>query len=113
MTYRTTLNRPLITRKGLGRIASALTNARIAAYGHWNRRCSRFLEQGFGVQRALMTPSCTAPLEMAAMLLDPGDEVILPSYTFVSTASAAACTGAHPVFVHSPPFGEKLGSSND
>ncbi|HVC98367.1 MAG TPA: dTDP-4-amino-4,6-dideoxygalactose transaminase, partial [Pirellulales bacterium] len=63
--------------------------------------CSRLLEERFGIHKVLMTPSCTAALEMAAMLcgLGPGDEVIMPSFTFVSTANAVVRLGAKPVFV--------------
>ena len=59
-------------------------------------RCQQWLEQRFGSAKALLTPSCTASLEMAALLLDiqPGDEVIMPSYTFVSTANAFVLRGA-------------------
>src|SRR5262249_26607491 len=73
----------------------------IAADGPFTRKCARFLEERFGVRKALMTPSCTAALEMAAMLCDlgPRDEVIMPSYTFVSTANAVVGVGARPVFV--------------
>lgn len=59
----------------------------------FTRRCQQWLEQRFGSAKVLLTPSCTASLEMAALLLDiqPGDEVIMPSYTFVSTANALCC----------------------
>src|SRR5690606_1550655 len=73
----------------------------IGGDGHFTKQCSRLLEERLGIRKVLMTPSCTAALEMAAMLCDfqPGDEVILPSYTFVSTASAFVREGATPVFV--------------
>lgn len=101
VAYRIPFNRPFVVGKELFYIASAVTNGQIAADGIYIKRCSRFLEQRFATQRALMTPSCTAALEMATMLvgLGPGDEVIVPSFTFVSTASAVVRTGARPVFV--------------
>src|SRR5215210_3020358 len=70
-------------------------------HGTFGRRCSEWLERETGAVKALMTPSCTAALEMSALLLDlgPGDEVIMPSFTFVTTASAYAARGAVPVFV--------------
>lgn len=73
----------------------------MAGNGLFTRRCHRWLEEHSGSRRALLTHSCTAALEMAALLLDlePGDEVIMPSYTFVSTANAFVLRGARPVFV--------------
>ena len=78
-----------------------MTLNNLAGDGHFTRQCCRLLEQAFGIHRVLLTPSCTAALEMAAILCDlkPGDEVILPSFTFVSTASAFVREGARPVFV--------------
>jgi dTDP-4-amino-4,6-dideoxygalactose transaminase len=101
VAYRIPFNRPFIAGKELFYIANAVTDGQIAADGIYTKRCSRFLEERFATNRALMTPSCTAALEMAAILCDlgPEDEVILPSYTFVSTASAVVRTGARPVFV--------------
>lgn len=101
VAYRIPFNRPFIVGKELFYIASAVINGQIASDGIYIKRCSQFIEQRFAIQRALMTPSCTAALEMAAILCDlgPGDEVILPSFTFVSTASAVVRTGARAVFV--------------
>src|SRR5262245_25167941 len=92
-------NKPFIIGKELYYIAQAVTFGNIAGDGHFTQRCSRLLEERFGIHKVLMTPSCTAALEMAGMLcgLQPGDEVILPSFTFVSTANAVVRLGAKPV----------------
>src|SRR5262245_59571805 len=94
-------NKPTILGKELFYIAQAVTLGNIAGNGHFTARCARLLEERFGIRHVLMTPSCTAALEMAAMLcgLGPGDEVLMPSYTCVSTANAVARLGARPVFV--------------
>jgi dTDP-4-amino-4,6-dideoxygalactose transaminase len=94
-------NKPFITGKEIEYIASAINNGNIAADGFFTRGCARFLEDRFAIPRVLMTPSCTSALELAAMLCDlkPGDEVIMPSFTFVSTANAVVRAGAKPVFV--------------
>lgn len=101
MSSKIPFNRPFIAGKELYYIAQAVTYGNIGGDGHFTKACSRLLEDRFGIQKVLLTPSCTAALEMAAMLCDlgPGDEVIMPSYTFVSTASAVARLGATPVFV--------------
>ncbi|HNP59798.1 MAG TPA: dTDP-4-amino-4,6-dideoxygalactose transaminase [Nitrospirales bacterium] len=94
-------NKPFIAGKELYYIAQAVTFGNLAGDGYFTKKCSELFEKQFGVHKVLMTPSCTAALEMAAMLcnLGPGDEVILPSYTFVSTANAIVRLGAKPVFV--------------
>jgi dTDP-4-amino-4,6-dideoxygalactose transaminase len=93
-------NKPYLTGRELSYIAEAHLNGKLAGDGAFTRRCQGWLE-GFGAEKALLTHSCTAALEMAAILCDigPGDEVILPSYTFVSTANAFVLRGATPVFV--------------
>jgi dTDP-4-amino-4,6-dideoxygalactose transaminase len=94
-------NKPFIAGKELYYIAQAVTFGNISGDGHFTKACCQFLEQRFNIPKVLLTPSCTAALEMAAMLcrLQPGDEVIMPSYTFVSTANAFVREGAKPVFV--------------
>ncbi len=94
-------NKPFIAGKELYYIAQAVTYGNIAGDGRFTLACSRLLEERFGIRRVLLVPSGTAALEMAAMLcrLEEGDEVIMPSYTFVSTANAFVRSGARPVFV--------------
>jgi dTDP-4-amino-4,6-dideoxygalactose transaminase len=90
-----------MTGKELWYIAQAHANSHLAGDGEFTKRCASWLEKQTGAPRALLTQSCTAALEMAAVLCDfsPGDEVILPSFTFVSTANAFVLRGAVPVFV--------------
>lgn len=94
-------NRPYLTGNELDYIRQAHANGRLAGDGQFTRRCSQWLQERTGVSKALLTHSCTAALEMAAILLDigEGDEVIMPSFTFVSTANAFVLRGAKPVFV--------------
>jgi dTDP-4-amino-4,6-dideoxygalactose transaminase len=98
---KTPFNKPHMTGKELWYVAQAHANGHLAGDGAFTRRCAGWLEQRIGCRRALLTHSCTAALEMAALLIDirPGDEVIMPSYTFVSTANAFVLRGAVPVFV--------------
>lgn len=90
-----------MTGKELGFIQQAHANGHLAGDGAFTERCHAWLEQHTGCKKALLTHSCTAALEMAALLLDlePGDEVIMPSFTFVSTANAFVLRGGVPVFV--------------
>jgi len=94
-------NKPFIAGKELYYIAEAVTRGNIAGDGYFTCRCSQLLEERFGICKVLMTPSCTAALEMAAVLcnLGPGNEVIVPSFTFVSSVNAFVRLGAKPVFV--------------
>ena len=94
-------NKPYMTGKELWYISQAHASGHLAGDGQFTKKCSGWLEQRTGCQKALLTHSCTAALEMAAMLADvqPDDEVIMPSYTFVSTANAFVLRGATPVFV--------------
>ncbi len=98
-------NRPRLLGDEHAYIDQALASGRLSGNGRFAQRCARRLEDRLGALRALITPSCTAALEMAAMLCDlrPGDEVIMPSFTFVSTANAFALRGAIPVFVDIQP----------
>lgn len=90
-----------MTGKELWYISQAHTSGHLAGDGQFTKKCSAWLEQRIGCQKALLTHSCTAALEMAAILADiqPGDEIIMPSYTFVSTANAFVLRGGLPVFV--------------
>ena len=94
-------NKPYMTGKELWYISQAHALGHLAGDGQFTRKCNDWLEQRIGAKKALLTHSCTAALEMAAILagVGPGDEVILPSYTFVSTANAFVLRGATPVFV--------------
>jgi len=94
-------NKPYLTGKELEYVAQAHTNGQLAGDGEFTRHCSLWLEQNTGCSKALLTHSCTAALEMAAMLagIEPGDEVVMPSFTFVSTANAFVLRGGVPVFV--------------
>lgn len=99
--YAIPFSKPFIAGKELDYIAEAVRLGHLSGDHEFTRRCHVWLEQTLGSRRALLTHSCTAALEMAALLcaLQPGDEVIVPSFTFVSTASAFALRGARPVFV--------------
>ncbi|PIK78033.1 dTDP-4-amino-4,6-dideoxygalactose transaminase [Pseudomonas sp. 382] len=101
MTEKIPFNRPYMTGKELYYIAEAKFGNKLAGDGPFTMRCHDWLERTSGCNIALLTHSCTAALEMAALLLDiqPGDEVIMPSYTFVSTANAFVLRGGVPVFV--------------
>jgi dTDP-4-amino-4,6-dideoxygalactose transaminase len=94
-------NKPYMTGRELWYISQAHANGHLSGDGPFTKKCHQWLRDQSGAHMALLTHSCTAALEMAALLLrlQPGDEVILPSYTFVTTASAFAMRGAIPVFV--------------
>ena len=94
-------NKPYMLGKELGYIAQAHANLHLAGDGGFTKKCHAWLEKRTGSHKALLTHSCTAALEMAAILaeIQPGDEVIMPSYTFVSTANAFVLRGGVPVFV--------------
>lgn len=98
---RVPFNRPYMTGRELSYIAQAHQNHKLAGDGPFTAACSRWLEERTGTAKALLTHSCTAALDMAAILagIGPGDEVIMPSFTFVSTANAFVLRGGVPVFV--------------
>lgn len=101
MNYKIPFNRPPYTGNEDQYVFAAMRCDKISGDGEFSLRCQKWFEQELGCKKALLTPSCTQALEMAAMLIDiqPGDEVIMPSYTFVSTANAFALRGAKIVFV--------------
>lgn len=94
-------NIPIYMDESINCIKKAAENRKICGDGEFTKKCSKLMEEKFNAQKILLTTSCTSALEMAAILLDiqPGDEVILPSYTFVSTADAFVMVGAKIVFV--------------
>lgn len=94
-------SKPAITGKEQEYINDAITSSHLSGDGPYTDRCHQWFEEHLQCKKALLTPSCTAALEMAAILIDiqPGDEVIMPSYTFVSTANAFVLRGAKIVFV--------------
>ncbi|XQU07693.1 dTDP-4-amino-4,6-dideoxygalactose transaminase [Halomonas sp. LY9] len=94
-------NRPPVTGNEGLYIQQALKGSKLSGDGPYGKKCQDWFEDGLDTQKALLTPSCTAALEMAAILINiqPGDEVIMPSYTFVSTANAFVLRGAKIVFV--------------
>jgi len=100
MKYRVPFNKPFIIGKELYYISQAVLGGKLAGDGVFTKRCNEFLESTFHAKKVLLTHSCTAALEIAAILCEsgPGDEVILPSFTFVSTANAFHLRGARLVF---------------
>jgi dTDP-4-amino-4,6-dideoxygalactose transaminase len=98
---RVPFNRPFATGDELDYIRAAIATPKFSGDGSFTARCHLLLEQSLGIQKVLLTTSCTHALEMAALLLNtgPGDEVIVPSFTFPSAANAFVLRGAKPVFV--------------
>ena len=96
-------NRPYLTGNELSNIAKVLDNRKLSGDGEFTKKCQAWFEDQFDFHKTLLTTSCTDALEMCAILLNiqPGDEVIMPSYTFVSTANAFALRGATLVFADS------------
>lgn len=101
MTIRIPFNKPSIVGSELIYVGQAVAGQHASGDGPFTKRAQAMLESSFGAKRVLLTTSCTSALELAALLCDlqPGDEVIVPSYTFVSTANAFVLRGAKPVFV--------------
>src|SRR6266571_885403 len=93
-------NRPLSLEKSLLNVQEALASSHLSGDGPFSKKCHAFLQNLLGTGKALLTTSCTHALEMCALLLNlkPGDEVIVPSFTFVSTANAFVLRGARLVF---------------
>ncbi len=98
--YRIPFNKPTFLGYETEYIRDSIADFHISGDGGYTRQCHQFLEESLGVRKALLTTSCTHALEMAALLLDiqPGDEVIVPAFTFVSSINAFALRGAKPVF---------------
>lgn len=96
-------NKPFLTGKELDYVREAVALGKISGNGDYTRRCQRFFEEQYGFRKCLLTTSCTDALEMCAILtgVGPGDEVIVPSYTFVSSALAFVRQGAKIVFADS------------
>ena len=94
-------NKPFIVGKELYYIANAVLNGQLSGNGMYTKRCQQWLKERIDCKKALLTHSCTAALEMAAILcnIQPGDEIIMPSFTFVSTANAFVLRGGVPVFI--------------
>jgi len=99
--WRIPFNKPCIVGHEEKYMAQAVLNGQISGDGPFTKKCNALLENELGIQKALLTTSCTHALELAALLLEikPGDEVIVPSFTFVSTVNAFVLRGAHPVFI--------------
>ncbi len=100
MTITIPFNRPCLLGNEQAYILQAIANGHASGDGSFTKQCHAFLEQTFGVPKALLTTNCTHALEMAALLLDlrEGDEVIFPSFTFVSTVNAFVLRGVRPIF---------------
>ena len=94
-------NHPFLSGNEISYMHKALENGRISGDGIFTNKCSTLMEETLNVPKVLLTTSCTHALEMAAILLDvkPGDEIIVPSFTFVSTVNAFVLRGARPVFI--------------
>ena len=101
MTPTIPFNKPFMTGRELSYLSEAHAQGHLSGNGAFTKKCQKWLEQRIGCSKALLTHSCTGALEMAAILADirPGDEVIMPSYTFVSSANAFVLRGGTPVFV--------------
>lgn len=106
-------NKPYLTGNELKYIEEAVSTAKISGNGVFTKKCQTFLERLIGAEKVLLTSSCTDALEMCALLIDirPGDEVIIPSYTFVSTANAFILRGAKVIFADSLPHHPNLDTS--
>lgn len=101
--YKIPFNKPYFTGKEVKYIKDAVNKGHISGNGYYTKKCQAFFEEKYGFKKCLLTTSCTDALEMAAILIDakPGDEIIMPSFTFVSTANAFVLRGATIRFVDS------------
>lgn len=101
----TPFNKPYLTGKEMHYMYDAVSTGKVSGNGKYTEKCQKFFEEKYGFGKCLLTTSCTDALEMAAILIDiqPGDEIIMPSYTFVSTANAFVLRGAKIVFADSKP----------
>jgi dTDP-4-amino-4,6-dideoxygalactose transaminase len=106
-------NKPFLTGKEAHYMYDAVYSGKLSGNGKYTKLCQTFFENKYGFKKSLLTTSCTDALEMAAILIDiqPGDEVILPSYTFVSTANAFVLRGAKLVFTDSIPNNPNMDAS--
>src|SRR5689334_8365278 len=97
------LNKPYSTGREIFYIQQAIASGKTSGDGPFTKKCQAFFEEKYRFNKCLLTTSCTDALEMAAILIDikPGDEVIIPSYTFVSTANAFVLRGAKIIFADS------------
>src|SRR4051812_2599119 len=98
--YKIPFNRATLMRNEMAYIAEAVTKGHISGDGGFTKRCHTILETALNVPKVLLTTNCTHALEMSALLLDlqPGDEVIVPAFTFVTTINAFVLRGAKPIF---------------
>jgi dTDP-4-amino-4,6-dideoxygalactose transaminase len=103
MIYKIPFNKPFLTGMETEYITQAVDSGKLSGNGDFTKKCQSFFESKYGFKKCLLTTSCTDALEMAAILIDikPGDEVIMPSYTFVSTANAFKLRGAKIIFADS------------
>jgi len=99
--YKIPFNKPALVGNEIEYIVQAVRGGHASGDGPFTKKCHSLLEDALGVPKVLLTTSCTHALEMAALLLDiqPGDEVIVPSFTFVTTVNAFVLRGARPVFI--------------
>ena len=100
-TQKILFNLPTNTGKELDYISQVLNSGHLAGDGPFTKKCQDLLQQSLGIPKVLLTTSCTHALELAALLLDvqPGDEIIAPSFTFVTTVNAFVLRGARPKFI--------------
>lgn len=101
LTFKIPFNKPHLTRKEMGYISHAHSLGQLSGDGYYTQKCHQWLEKNLDTKRAFLTNSCTSAMEMMAILLNinSGDEVIMPSFTFSSTANAVVLRGGTPVFI--------------